>query len=152
MEPFRLSKPGWLVGAAVVLWATAGAAGAAPCVGTSVGSASTDDVNLGGFEADRCVVSNVNAQEGPNGNTSGFDSIFGGGWSLLTKFWGDCSQNASTVDGLGFRICSMPSHSACATSAGGRPCGQARTRGRAKRCPCGSYPLQVVPMTLDDTA
>ena len=67
------------------LAATSGAAQAAPCTGVNVGMSSTADVTFAGIASDQCVIANLNSQAGPNGNTSGFSTEFGGGWSLLGK-------------------------------------------------------------------
>lgn len=56
------------------------------CTGVSVGNASTDDVKLGGADADRCVVSAQNPQQF-GGNASGFSGEFtGNAWSVLAGF------------------------------------------------------------------
>lgn len=92
----------------MLLWAAAGVASAAPCSGAAVGNASTDDVTLGSVSSDACVISAVNPQQGPDGNTSGFEAEFAGSgsdkWSLLAKVdsSGGISPNASTVDGVTF--------------------------------------------------
>jgi len=71
---------------ASALLACAGPALAAACSGSNVGGASTDDVTFAGAASDQCVISGVNPQSGPHGDTSGFASTFGGGaWSLLAK-------------------------------------------------------------------
>lgn len=67
-----------------------GAAHAAPCTAASnasarVAGASTDDVTLQGAAADRCHLSLVNPQGGPNGDASAFSAAFGSNWSLLAK-------------------------------------------------------------------
>jgi hypothetical protein len=61
---------------------------AVPCSAnpvSSLGNASTDDVSLGGSDANDCHVYDGNAQAGPNGDPSGFSGAFGSGWSLLAK-------------------------------------------------------------------
>jgi hypothetical protein len=71
----------------VAFLALSGPALAVPCSGASVGGASTDDVTLGGADSNDCIISGVNPQQGPNGNTSGFSGqgLFGTGWLLLAK-------------------------------------------------------------------
>ncbi len=81
-----------------------GVAQAAPCTAvagweTFIGAASTDDVTLGGLESSACVISGVNPEQGPDGNTSGFDGAFGGGWSLLSK-----GAGSTTIDGVTFTL------------------------------------------------
>jgi len=76
----------------------AGLAQAAACTGINLGSSSTEDVTLGGIDASQCVVSSVNAQSGPNGDTSAFSSSFGNGWSLLGKV--DSSGSVGSLNGL----------------------------------------------------
>lgn len=81
-----------------------GVAQAAPCSAvagseTFIGAASTDDVTLGGFDSSACVISGVNPAQGPDGNTSGFDGAFGGGWSLLSK-----GAGTATIDGVTFTL------------------------------------------------
>ena len=74
---------------------------AASCTGISVGTASTTDVTFAGMASDQCVVSNVNPQQGPNGNTSGFASAFGpGAWSLLGKV--TSGTGSALVNGVTF--------------------------------------------------
>lgn len=73
---------------------------AAPCTGISVGTASTADVTFAGVASDQCVISGVNPQQGPNGNTSGFDTAFGSGWSLLGKV--TSPSGSATVGGVNF--------------------------------------------------
>ncbi|CAN5905229.1 hypothetical protein BH11PSE8_BH11PSE8_18350 [soil metagenome] len=101
----RISKLTYLA-CACALAIGSGAATAAPCTGTSVGSASTGDVTLGGFASDQCVISGVNPQQGPSGNTSGFDSAFGGGWTLLGKvdLNGVVTAQPASVGGVAFDI------------------------------------------------
>lgn len=83
-----------------------GAAMAAPCTGISVGSSSTGDVTLGGTASDQCVVSGVNPQQGPSGNTGGFASAFGSGWTLLGKVdsSGAITAQPASVGGVAFDI------------------------------------------------
>jgi len=73
---------------------------AAPCTGSNVGTAQTADVTFAGLASDACVISGVNPQQGPNGNTSGFDVPFGDGWSLLGKV--TSSSGSNTLDGVNF--------------------------------------------------
>ena len=83
-----------------------GAANAALCTGVSPGTSSTSDVALGGFSSDQCVVSTVNPQQGAGGNTSGFSTQFGGGWSLLSKIdaAGNITPNPATFGGVTFNL------------------------------------------------
>lgn len=67
------------------------------CTGVSLGTSSTSDVTLSGNDSDQCVISTVNAQSGPSGDTSGFSGAFGGGWSLLAKI--DASGNINPDPG-----------------------------------------------------
>jgi hypothetical protein len=85
---------------ALTLLACAGPAFAAACSGISVGTASTDDVTFAGASSDQCVISGVNPQSGPNGDTSGFSTEFGGGWSLLAKL--TSSDGAASLAGVNF--------------------------------------------------
>jgi hypothetical protein len=73
---------------------------AAACTGSNVGTSQTTDVTFAGLASDACVISGVNPQAGPNGDTSGFSGTFGGGWSLLGKV--TSSSGSSTVDGVNF--------------------------------------------------
>ena len=77
----RVSVPSLIAALALA----AGSAQAAPCTGISLGTSSTSDVTFAGIASDQCVISGVNPQAGPNGNTSGFSTEFGSGWSLLGK-------------------------------------------------------------------
>lgn len=77
-----------------------GGALAAPCTGTSLGTSSTNDVTFAGAASDQCVISGVNPQQGPTGNTSGFDGTFGTGWSLLGKVTSGSGSN--TLSGVTF--------------------------------------------------
>jgi hypothetical protein len=86
--------------AAIGLSAAAAPAFAAPCMGANVGTATTSDVTFEGLASDACVISGVNPQQGPNGNTAGFDTEFGAGWSMLAKLT-DASGNAS-LGGVNF--------------------------------------------------
>ena len=56
-----------------------------------IGAATTSDVTLGLHDASACVISGVNPASGPNGDTTGFDADFGGGWTLLGKGAGSAS-------------------------------------------------------------
>ena len=85
------------VGLAAALFS--GSTFAAACSGISVGTASTTDVTFAGMASDQCVISGVNPQQGPNGNTSGFDGTFGTGWSLLGKVTG---SGSNTLGGVNF--------------------------------------------------
>ena len=74
---------------------------ATSCTGISVGTASTADVTFAGMASDQCVVSKVNPQQGPDGNSSGFASAFGpGAWSLLGKVSG--GTGSALVNGVTF--------------------------------------------------
>ena len=73
---------------------------AAACSGVSVGTASTTDVTFAGLASDQCVISGVNPQQGPDGDTSGFDGTFGSGWSLLGKV--TSSSGSNTLGGVNF--------------------------------------------------
>jgi len=97
-----LKHPVRLIVAATGLAAAifAGPAVAAACTGISLGTSSTNDVTFAGAASDQCVISAVNPQQGPDGNTSGFDSTFGSGWSLLGKVTSGTGSN--TLDGVDF--------------------------------------------------
>jgi hypothetical protein len=88
----------WAGGLAASL--SCGSALAAPCTGSNVGTSQTSDVTFAGLASDACVISGVNAQSGPVGDTSAFDGTFGGGWSLLGKV--TSSIGSSTLDGVTF--------------------------------------------------
>jgi hypothetical protein len=77
-----------------------GSAFAAACTGVSLGTSQTSDVTFDGLASDQCVISTVNPAQGPNGNTSGFDTEFGSGWSLLGKVTSGSGSN--TLDGVNF--------------------------------------------------
>lgn len=80
---------------------SSGSAFAAACTGVNVGTAQTSDVTFAGLASDACVISNNNAQQGPDGNTSGFDPApFGTGWSLLGKL--PPASGSSLLDGVNF--------------------------------------------------
>ncbi len=85
------------IGLAGALFSTSSLAAA--CSGASVGTAATTDVTFAGLASDACVISGVNPQQGPTGNTSGFDGTFGAGWSLLGKVAGGGS---TTLNGVNF--------------------------------------------------
>jgi hypothetical protein len=92
MNVLNWPSAGRLLGAAALcLWGATAAAAPVSCIQgsgvTTVGSATTHDVALKGVDSNACVISDINAQAGPNGTTSGFDNepAFGTGWSLLTK-------------------------------------------------------------------
>lgn len=95
----RRLKPAICV-AGIVASLSAGSAFAAACSGSNVGGADTTDVTFAGAASDACVISGVNPQAGPNGNTSGFDGTFGGGWSLLGKV--TSSSGSNTLGGVTF--------------------------------------------------
>jgi hypothetical protein len=99
-----VSRPLAAIAVALGTLMSAGVAQAAPCTATAgfesfVGGASTDDVTLGGMDSSSCVISGVNPAQGPDGNTSGFDGAFGGGWSLLSK-----GAGSATIDGVTFTL------------------------------------------------
>ena len=77
-----------------LLLSLSGPAAAVPCAGVSVGTASTDDVTLGGTAADDCVIAEGNAQGGSQGDVSLFSGqgTFGTGWLLLAKVTGNPVQ------------------------------------------------------------
>ena len=76
-------------------------ANAAACTGVSVGASSSGDFTLGAADASACVISTVNPDQGPNGNSSGFSpSPFGTGWTLLAKMTSDTSP--SVFNGTSF--------------------------------------------------
>jgi len=78
-----------------------GSAFAAACTGVNVGTSQTSDVTFASQSSDACVVSNLNAQQGPDGNTSGFDPVpFGSGWDLLAKL--PPASGSGTLDGVNF--------------------------------------------------
>jgi hypothetical protein len=77
-----------------------GSAFAAACTGVNVGTSQTGDVTFAGLASDNCVISNTNAQSGPNGDTSGFDTEFGDSWSLLGKL--PPSSGSNTLGGVLF--------------------------------------------------
>ena len=80
-----------------------GSAQAAACTGVSIGTSTTTDLTLGGFASDQCVISTVNPQSGPTGDTSGFSGSFGAGaWSLLSKV--TSSPTAASFGGVNFNI------------------------------------------------
>lgn len=68
---------------------------AASCTGVSLGTSSTSDFTLGGVDSSACVISTVNPDQGPNGNSSGFSpSPFGTGWTLLAKMTSSTSPKS----------------------------------------------------------
>lgn len=72
-----------------------GSAHAAACTGVSLGTSSTSDFTLNGADADACVISTANPDQGPNGNSSGFSPTpFGTGWTLLAKMTSDTSPSS----------------------------------------------------------
>jgi len=86
--------------AAIGLSAVAAPAFAAACTGSNVGGADTTDVTFAGFASDACVVSGVNPQAGPDGDTSGFTGTFGSGWSMLGKV--TSSDGSNSLGGVNF--------------------------------------------------
>ena len=77
------------------------AANAAACTGVNVGTSSTGDFTLGGADSSACVISGVNPDQGPNGNSSGFSpDPFGTGWTLLAKL--NSGSSPTTLDGVSF--------------------------------------------------
>lgn len=56
------------VGLAAALFS--GSTFAAACTGVSVGTATANDVTFAGLASDACVISTVNPQQGPTGNTA----------------------------------------------------------------------------------
>ena len=95
----RFFKPALCV-AGIVASLSAGSVFAAPCSGSNVGTADTTDVTFAGSASDACVISGVNPQSGPNGDTSGFSGTFGTGWSLLGKVTSNSGTN--TLGGVTF--------------------------------------------------
>jgi hypothetical protein len=95
----RLFKSALCV-AGLVASLSSGSVFAAACTGVNVGTSQTSDVTFAGAASDACVISTVNPQQGPNGNTSGFDGTFGTGWSLLGKV--TSASGSSTLDGVDF--------------------------------------------------
>ena len=84
----------WLV--ALTTSFTTASVHAGSCSGVSVGTSSTADVTFAGADADLCVISTVNPQQGAGGDSSGFDGAFGpGSWSLLGKI---TSAAGSAID------------------------------------------------------
>jgi hypothetical protein len=84
---------------------------AGPCTtidaqGPYLGTASTDDVKLGGVDSNACVLSAANPHAGANGTTSGFDTVlaFGGGWSMLAGFGdtGILDKGPNVIGGVNF--------------------------------------------------
>jgi hypothetical protein len=86
--------------AGLVASLSSGSVFAAACTGVSIGTSQTSDVTFAGAASDACVISTVNPQAGPNGDTSGFDGTFGTGWSLLGKVTSPSGSN--TLDGVNF--------------------------------------------------
>ena len=77
-----------------------GSAFAAPCAGSSVGTAQTTDVTFAGLASDACVISGINPQQGPSGNTSGFDGDL---WRRLgVARQGDEQHRQQQLDGVNF--------------------------------------------------
>ncbi|HKX42163.1 MAG TPA: PEP-CTERM sorting domain-containing protein [Burkholderiaceae bacterium] len=81
---------------------TAQAAACATFGAVAAGTASTEDVTYNGADSDACVISGVNPQQGPNGNTSGFASSLGSGWSLLAKIDGSGNVSYGSLPGITF--------------------------------------------------
>jgi hypothetical protein len=99
-----VSKPLAAVAIALGTLLTSGIAQAAACTAVAgsesfIGAASTDDVTLGGLDSSLCIVSGVNPSQGLNGDTSGFDGAFGGGWSLISK-----GAGSATIAGVNFTL------------------------------------------------
>lgn len=89
------------LGASVALAVIAGTAQAAACTGIDVGTSATGDFKLGGVDSTACVISGVNPDQGPNGNSSGFSpSPFGTGWVLLAKM--TSSSSPTFLDGVNY--------------------------------------------------
>ena len=96
-----MNKLSATLGAAAAFVLMAGTAHAVPCTGVSLGTSSTSDFTLNGADANACVISTVNPDQGNNGNPSGFSpSPFGTGWTLLTKVSGGTSPKV--LDGVSF--------------------------------------------------
>jgi hypothetical protein len=89
-----------LCAAGLVAAMSSGSAFAAACTGINLGTSQTSDVTFDALASDACVISGVNPQAGPNGDTSGFSGTFGGGWSLLGKV--TSSSGSNTLDGVNF--------------------------------------------------
>ena len=88
------------IGSVAALALMAGSAQAALCTGVSLGTSSTSDFTLGGADSDACVISTVNPDSGPNGDSSGFSPTFGGGWTLLAKINDESSPKS--LDGVSY--------------------------------------------------
>ncbi|MEO8124408.1 MAG: PEP-CTERM sorting domain-containing protein [Burkholderiales bacterium] len=89
------------LGASIALAMVAGTAQAAACTGINLGTSSTSDFTLGGADSSACVISGVNPDMGPNGNSSGFSpDPFGTGWVLLAKMTSDSSP--TFLDGVSY--------------------------------------------------
>ncbi|HTH45276.1 MAG TPA: FxDxF family PEP-CTERM protein [Oxalicibacterium sp.] len=73
----------------------------------SIGNADVSDVTLNGQAADGIAFSTANGQAGPNGNSSVFDSVFTGPWSLLTKIDSASSFSTGAVGAAGFQSMSF---------------------------------------------
>ena len=102
MTPFKT-----LVATGVALLAIAGTgdAHATACStfgSVAAGSAGTEDVSYSGADSDACVISDVNPQQGPGGNTGGFAGTFGSGWSLLAKIDGSGNVSYGSLPGVTF--------------------------------------------------
>ena len=87
----------WAIPALALL--TMASAHADSCTARSAGMSTTDDVTFAGAASDECMISRVNPRRGKNGNTTGFDGVFGSGWSLLGKVSG---PGSATVNGVNF--------------------------------------------------
>lgn len=100
MTQLRSSVLGTLCFSSCLL--ASGAAFGAACTGSNVGTATTDDVKLGATASSACIISGVNPEQGPNGNSSGFSGqgAFGTGWLLLDKG----SDSAVAVSGTTFTL------------------------------------------------
>lgn len=99
----RLSLTSIAFAGACVASTPAMAVAASACGGISVGTSTVADVTLGGLFSDGCVISLVNPESGPLGDSSGFSGVspFGSGWSLLSKVTGSSVPSASSTATLG---------------------------------------------------
>lgn len=89
------------IGAAALILMAGSAQASSFCTGINVGTSSTSDFTLGGVDSNACVISSVNPDQGPNGNSSGFSpSPFGTGWTLLAKMTSDTSP--TTLGGVDY--------------------------------------------------
>ena len=58
------------------------------------------DVTFAGMASNQCLVSDINPQQGPDGNASGFSHEFGSGFSLLGKV--TSPAGSATSNGVNF--------------------------------------------------